>query len=746
MPELIAGRLYVTRGGRVVTAHAVVNDERHGDQPDYIRVLRSELGIEDPEGRIWWYYNKHSKGGTWSANDLDINLVELLPETPVIPDRINIADFPQIDWQAKVNHTVIDSEGYYVTRKGDVVLVESALYKDEFPYANDIFCWATKAFKNDGGWYYTDRGHSYSIIIDRRDVICKYTDLISTTDKSHLYPLPDHHIFGLFDMKLYLALKHHPDAKVDTTVSYMYDDRVSVMLWAYYPDTKEYRCFVRPKEYWGNRECELDRGRELRFWRASHDYHNPLTNWHKWIDKFVDKQISYGEFKEVPIRIPVKRGLGVHVSTLDPELIAYYPTMRHVKTLKAQQIKPGRYMKRYFPELGDDEIRKRSASMSGGELRFFKDWRDMYEVYRELDQADIVSSCMSKDRYRWGDAHPLMVYDNSDVELTALYIEGKLVARALYNKHNKQFPMIYGQWEKMKVALEKNGFQHGSLCGAKINRLARDPDSEDKALETYLGDGDLLCPYIDHKRDLDRSSNCSTRVNVMPDHLVIDYYGDYAANDYDNVRIRLDDRDDEDTFVCECCGDRYSTNEEIYIEYDEVSVCEGCWDSDVTTFIRANSRGGVYESRCLERTADNNFVYINDRYYEDSDALRNSGYVYSDFHGEWIHSDEAVWSETEDDWFRDDDIDFHIVAVDDGEDYHRIKDVLLSLEDYWFYDGQIHTDDVEGEGVRLDTLKQAKNEDGSYMYEDGPRGLPSKIWNAIPENPDNNDNDNQQAA
>jgi len=390
---------------------------------------------------------------------------------------------------------------------------------------------------------------------------------------------------------------------------------------------------------------------------------NPITNWHAEIEREVATKERRGEYKEMPSDFPYKWGTGVHISTQNANLLAYYPTLRHWQRRVPQQIKAGRYLKQFFPHLSDDQIRRFSAEIGTGELKFYSDWYDMFKVYRDLDANGVVSSCMSKDS--WGSVHPLMVYDNSDVELAVLYMGDKPVARALYNKHNKHYPMVYGQWEKMYVALTDAGFIHDSLCGAKIRKLPRYVSDECPtengffkvdAMPDYDEDSDtILMPYIDHKRDLDRSSNCSTSVDVAYDHIVIRYDGNYEANNYDHAYVDLNNN----KCTCEHCGERVDEEDMCYVEGDEISICEHCYEHHVVR---------VYTSRrdwfdCMQETADSNYLWVDtaDRYYQDNEAAMVAGYCWSDEDDYWYHEDDCVYVEELSDYRSTDDVGKYIM-------------------------------------------------------------------------------------
>ena len=404
-------------------------------------------------------------------------------------------------------------------------------------------------------------------------------------------------------------------------------------------------------------------------------YYNPLTNWQAGVEIHTKRKLDSGDYQPVPKGFPTKWGTGVHMSTTAKDMLAYFPTKRHYERGVPQQIKPGRYVKQFYPDYSDDEVRRLAALCSSGELRFFSKWQDMLDVYMELDDSGVVSSCMSKDS--WGVMHPLMVYDNSDVELAVLYSGDKPVARALYNKNTREYPMVYGQWEKMEVALTNAGFKHGSLNESRIRRLpARvwssvTRDNLDLAT-VYEFDEDsdrVLMPYIDDHRDLDRSSACCTNVDIYDDYCVISHRGEYEANRYEEGFIELSGS----KTTCEHCGDRVHPDDTYYVEGNDIYICESCWTYDTVQVMRGSGRN-QYSTIFLINDLPYHAVEIHGTYYYDSEVAYDYGYRFSDYYDEWFRVDDAVWVDAENDWFHVDDIGSVILYDDVTEEYLLKKD------------------------------------------------------------------------
>jgi len=353
---------------------------------------------------------------------------------------------------------------------------------------------------------------------------------------------------------------------------------------------------------------------------------------------------------------PVAWDTGAHISTTEPDLLAYFPTQKHWDNKVPQKIKAGRYLKKYFPDMSDDEIRQKANLLTGGDrrLKVLTHWYDMFVAYRTLDVNGIVSSCMTKDA--WRPVHPLMVYHESDVQLVVMYECDEPKARTLVNKHTNEFNIIYGQWERMLPMLNAAGYTHGSLDGAKINKLQRYPHGVDwddlkESIEGIRSTeySNLLMPYIDGHRDHSRGCNNATSVNLYDDYVEIQKYGDYVANDYENASLA--DKED-DSRMCEVCEEDYSQGDGYYLEYEGIDCCDYCYHHRtvrVITHVSA-TRGNSWEI-VTEYYARRNCTYVDEttEWYMSTDIANQAGWVYSDYHDCWMDRDDCVHME-DGDW------------------------------------------------------------------------------------------------
>lgn len=370
--------------------------------------------------------------------------------------------------------------------------------------------------------------------------------------------------------------------------------------------------------------------------------------------KWFRERLVNHEYIVVGGDFPIAWNTGAHVSTAEPNLMAYFPTQKHWVNKVPQKIKAGRYLKKYFPDMGDDEIRQKASLLTGGDhrLKVLTHWYDMFVAYRTLDENGVVSSCMTKDC--WRPVHPLMVYHESDVVLVVMYEGDEPKARALVNKNTKEFNIIYGQWERMLPMLNAAGYTHGSLDGAKINKLQRYPsgvswDDLKESIEAIRTNGmsNLLMPYIDGHRDHSRCRNNATSVNVHSDSVEINYNGGYEASDHEHATVGA-----ENLERCEVCEEDYPYGDGHYLDYEDIVVCGHCYNNHTESVITHYSptRGATTE-QVTEYYARDNCTYVDEtgEWYMSSDVAEQAGWVWSDFHDCWMNRDDCVHME-DGDW------------------------------------------------------------------------------------------------
>lgn len=388
--------------------------------------------------------------------------------------------------------------------------------------------------------------------------------------------------------------------------------------------------------------------------------------------KWFRERLVKREYVVVEGDFPIAWNTGAHISTTEPDLLAYFPTQKHWDNKVPQKIKAGRYLKKYFPDMHDDEVRRTANLLTGGDrrLKVLTHWYDMFTVYRALDVNGIVSSCMTKDC--WRPVHPLMVYHESDVQLVVMYECDEPKARTLVNKHTNEFNIIYGQWERMLPMLEKAGYTHGSLDGAKINKLQRYPsgvswDDLKESIEAIRTTdySNILMPYIDGHRNHSRSSHNSSSVDMHADYCQIHQHGDYNANDHENAMVGADNAE-----MCEVCEEDYPYGDGYYLEWEGITLCEHCYRNNTEIVIThySSTRGSTTE-RVTEYYARDNCTFVDEsgEWYANSIVAEQAGWVWSDFHDCWMDTDDCVHMKNGDWISKDEEGDVFTFDEEEGE-------------------------------------------------------------------------------
>lgn len=169
-----------------------------------------------------------------------------------------------------------------------------------------------------------------------------------------------------------------------------------------------------------------------------------------------------------------------HISTNDAGLVAFTPNeemgVRNIKTT----IKPGRYLKQFYPALSAFRIKELSEKLIGSELFFASDPDDIENVY-----LNGPGSCMAAgESFFESSVHPVRVYGDSDVQVAYLKHKDQITARALVWPEKKYYYSIYGDCGRLRNALEEAGYQQNELNGARLTLIKEDKNT-------------IVCPYID---------------------------------------------------------------------------------------------------------------------------------------------------------------------------------------------------------------------------------------------------------
>lgn len=361
----------------------------------------------------------------------------------------------------------------------------------------------------------------------------------------------------------------------------------------------------------------------------------------------------------------------IRMSETQPGLIAYFQSAekraRNIRT----PIKVGRYLKQFFPELGDTEIRSFQQQLEfnlqpvtmfftdacpshaddpKGETRLIieKEWVRIYRFG--------PSSCM-----RGSDSVRVYVYPSNTLRLAYMtdnsQPDGTPVARCIVRDDEKQWLRIYPDdqgthWSKMRRHLEVLGYTRGNLNGVRGQLISHsDYNSE------------IVCPYVDC------GDGGEQYIDVHEGHAKEHRYIKFGGEEHDAATtsgyISLN--------RCRCheCNDALD-EDECYRDDGGNPWCASCYDDAFVSAIgRRGYEGHYLRDECIE-TADGSW-YV-ERY-------ANSNDVY-EVDGDWYHVDDLV---------RDSVTDEYIVAENSVETYDgRPIHADDAVEIEW-HDGETYT-------------------------------------------------------
>ncbi len=295
--------------------------------------------------------------------------------------------------------------------------------------------------------------------------------------------------------------------------------------------------------------------------------------------------------------LPVPRVLGLeypqehylHLSNVKTEtdFIAYTPSPEYGERDRQTRMKFGKYLRKTFPELTDQQIQKGVMDLrtvlaladSPAKLLFATDRETINQIFETAMCAcdSTYTSCMH-GKFDGDSVRPYHVYaDSPDVAVAYVLEHGEIVARSVVSTKDMEWVRAYavgGCSTKRGILcdlLARAGYEKGDLVG---NRL------------TKLKTRKVMLPYID---------NAGAQVSDCGGYWqVVSRGGDYEANQTDGTASSstpcfnsCDCPEDEcECSYCECCEERYRDG------CDTCSMCEVC--------DRCTEHGACRCARCSE--------------------------------------------------------------------------------------------------------------------------------------------------
>lgn len=309
----------------------------------------------------------------------------------------------------------------------------------------------------------------------------------------------------------------------------------------------------------------------------------------------------------------------VHESTADPLLVAYYPSIDHMRKGREVRTKLGKYLKTYQTELGlgDADIKtiveKHNAMIearAGWTVKFIgsNDPKGWHNVYANCT----IRSCMSDHKGEAETSISLYAHDQSVLRLAFIQSGDEIIARAIVRDDLKQYVRIYPDPQSkaegtfLKSYLKNLGYEHGSLEGVLIRTFHHD-------------DGGYCCPYIDR----------GTMRDYPEGEIVKDdgrLYIRIVENGDIKVTLTNGRTEEHEEYECECCGD--------YFDEDDMDgdVCTGCRDEYTLALTRNRNHTWIN---------DRDVIWVGDEAY-DPEWLCDNDIYYDEYNDHYYHLDDLV--------------------------------------------------------------------------------------------------------
>lgn len=393
-------------------------------------------------------------------------------------------------------------------------------------------------------------------------------------------------------------------------------------------------------------DSDLKRTLYARDWHADLQRRFPL---HPAVDKLLG-MYRPKDWQQLVLEYP-------HQAESDRNRVAYtqneYKGEHDVQTVTSL----GKYLTRHFPHVPSHEVRNMVASYSAVGCKIVSTIAEMINVLQRGPH-----SCM-----RWNDGHnididthPYKVYDPRLGWGMAVREEGgDIVGRALVYEHGDlkifvrtyQKPSTAGGYsqadDQLNAWLRDQGYMHAS-------------DWEGCYMAYHDGrNGAPLAPYLD--------GSCKDVDVVMRDGvkmLLVKEDGNYHFESTDGTCT-----DHEDSDTCNDCGDRIDDGDGYWVGADEDEiVCQRCCDHNY--YYGYGRRGRQYYIH------ESNIVSVGDYTYDDAYLGDNDIVTLHD--GEYAHSDDAVYVESESEYYEADDED---VCYDDYNSQYELRDNCVELHD-----------------------------------------------------------------
>lgn len=303
----------------------------------------------------------------------------------------------------------------------------------------------------------------------------------------------------------------------------------------------------------------------------------------------------------------------LHYSIKDDSLIAYYPSLKHYREGREVRTRLGKFLARFKDDLqlDDDEIKKVVDNFNA-------------DVIKDRDLKLTILDDNEENQYNWAN-----VYQNN-----------RHVHSCMTHKPNAIRTYCSG-FNALKLAYLTNGE------GEVVSRTIIRDDDEKGYIRFYPSTGENKYSLLLKNMLEEKGFNKQVDLNGVLLKAIEDEHGNYYAPYLDGEANYGTVEPINDKFYIQIGydGDYCLDNTSGYLS-DNMNSCESCGDTH----------------------HEEDMSWIGDYLYCSHCSEEN--FCYSDYHGEYLNRDEAVWVESMNDYFHEN--DSYIVWVEsEGEHYHE---------------------------------------------------------------------------
>lgn len=312
----------------------------------------------------------------------------------------------------------------------------------------------------------------------------------------------------------------------------------------------------------------------------------------------------------------------VHESTVDPLLIAYYPSIDHMRKGREIRTKLGKYLTTYKDQLGLDDVMIKAIvekhnsiieARAGWVVKFVgsNDPQGWHNVYANCKFRSCMSDCKGEAEQE------IMQYahDKSVLRLAFIQAGDEITARCIVRDDLKEYIRVYPEPNSrpegtfLKSYLQNMGYSHGSLKDVLI------------VTKRHI-DGGYHAPYVDRGTLGDYPEG---ELVEAGDQLYIRIVenGDFNLT-YTNGRTE----EDQEQYECECCGSYYPEDDM------DGDICLDCRDEYTLCWTRNRNQTWIN---------NNDAIWVGDEAY-DPEYLDDNNIYYSEYNDEYMHIDDLIYT------------------------------------------------------------------------------------------------------